>query len=106
MKKLIEGDYMDAQVTQWIKQFQQDKDTDALLHLKEHCAVMIEPLIEEFTQKYGEEAGQLLRLKWDKRFFFIFTKYQLDVGLPLETFVQNTYRFYFMQVLRRAGYIQ
>ena len=51
MKKLIEGDYMDAQVTQWIKQFQQDKDTDALLHLKEHCAVMIEPLIEELDRK-------------------------------------------------------
>jgi len=97
---------MDAQLTQWIKQFQQDKDADALLHLKEHCAVMIEPLIDEFTTKYGAEAGQLLRSKWDKRFFFIFSKYQLDVGLPLETFVQNTYRFYFMQVLRRAGYIQ
>ena len=97
---------MDAQLTQWIKQFQQDKDADALLHLKEHCTVMIEPLIDEFTTKYGAEAEQLLRSKWDKRFFFIFSKYQLDVGLPLETFVQNTYRFYFMQVLRRAGYIQ
>ncbi|KFL42630.1 hypothetical protein CH76_11165 [Lysinibacillus sp. BF-4] len=97
---------MDAQIEQWIKQFQQQKDADALLSLKEHCAVMIEPLIVEFTNKYGEDAGQLLRLKWDKRFHFIFTKYQLGVGLPLESFVQNTYRFYFMQVLRRAGYIQ
>lgn len=97
---------MDEQLKLWIKQFQQDKDADALGNLKEHCAHMIEPLIVEFTEKYGEEAGVLLRSKWDKRFFFIFSKYQLNVGLSLESFVQNTYRFYFMEVLQKAGYIQ
>ncbi|MBQ0138075.1 MAG: hypothetical protein KBT36_02165 [Kurthia sp.] len=97
---------MDEQIALWITQFQKNKDADALGHLKEHCAGMIEPLMNEFTQKYGEEAGELLRLKWDKRFFFIFSKYQLNVGLPLENFVENTYRFYFMQVLRKAGYMK
>jgi len=95
---------MDAQIIDWLMRFQRDKDIEALEGLKKHCVTMIEPLIEEFEAKYGQQAGDLLRENWDKRFFFIFTKYQLDVGLPLETFVQNTYRFYFMQVLKRAGY--
>ncbi|GEK34050.1 hypothetical protein [Kurthia sibirica] len=95
---------MDEQITLWITQFQKNKDADALGSLKAHCASMLEPLFLEFTEKYGEEAGELLRLKWDKRFFFIFSKYQLNVGLPLESFVENTYRFYFIQVLRKAGY--
>lgn len=95
---------MDKQLNEWIRRFQQEKDIEALTHLKNECAHMIEPLIIEFTEKYGNEAGELLHLKWDKRFHFIFTKYQLDVGLPLESFVQNTYRFYFMQVLAKAGY--
>lgn len=95
---------MNEQVAAWIIRFQRDKDREALANLKAYCSSMIEPLIEEFTDKYGEEAGALLRLKWNKRFYFIFTKYQLHVGLPLETFVQNTYRFYFIQVLKKAGY--
>ncbi|GLC87024.1 hypothetical protein [Lysinibacillus piscis] len=95
---------MDEQLTEWIIRFQRDKDIDALAHLKAHCADMIEPLIMEFTEKYGEEAGEYLRLKWDKRFYFIFTKYQVNVGLPLESFVQNTYRFYFMDILKKVGY--
>ncbi|MEC1178737.1 hypothetical protein P9B03_09605 [Metasolibacillus meyeri] len=95
---------MDEQLHEWIRRFQQEKDIEALMHLKNECTYMIEPLIVEFTEKYGKDAGELLRLKWDKRFHFIFTKYQLDVGLPLESFVQNTYRFYFMQVLKKAGY--
>lgn len=95
---------MNEQLVDWIIRFQRDKDIEALAHLKDYCYEMIEPLMEEFTMKYGEEAGELLRLKWDKRFYFIFTKYQVNVGLPLETFVKNTYRFYFMQVLQKAGY--
>lgn len=94
----------EAQIKDWLMRFQRDKDIEALEGLKNHCVSMIEPLIEEFEAKYDQQAGELLRENWDKRFFFIFTKYQLDVGLPLETFVQNTYRFYFMQVLKRAGY--
>ncbi|KUF32057.1 MULTISPECIES: hypothetical protein [Lysinibacillus] len=96
---------MNEQLVDWIIRFQRDKDIEALAHLKDYCYEMIEPLIEEFTMKYGEEAGELLHLKWDKRFYFIFTKYQVNVGLPLDTFVQNTYRFYFMQVLKKAGYL-
>lgn len=95
---------MDAQIREWLECFQRDKDADALEGLKNHCITMIEPLIAEFEQKYGTEAGDLLRERWDKRFFFIFTKYQLDVGLDLKTFVTNTYRFYFMQTLKKAGY--
>lgn len=95
---------MDEQLVDWITRFQKEKDIDALANLKEYCHDMIEPLIIEFTEKYGEDAGELLRLKWDKRFYFIFTKYQLNVSLPLDTFVTNTYRFYFLQVLQRAGY--
>jgi len=95
---------MNEQLEDWITRFQKDKDIEALANLKDYCYYMIEPLIEEFTEKYGEDAGELLRLKWDKRFYFIFTKYQLNVGLPLDSFVKNTYRFYFMQVLKKAGY--
>ena len=97
---------MNEQLVDWITRFQKDKDIEALENLKNYCFDMIEPLIQEFTEKYGEDAGELLRLKWDKRFYFIFTKYQLNVGLSLDTFVKNTYRFYFMQVLKRAGYIK
>ncbi|WP_235727416.1 hypothetical protein [Lysinibacillus sphaericus] len=108
-KKLyIEGwhlDNMNEQLVDWIIRFQRDQDIEALAHLKSYCYNIIEPLIGEFTAKYGEEAGALLRLKWDKRFYFIFTKYQVHVGLPLDTFVQNTYRFYFIQVLKKAGYL-
>ncbi|MGG0654981.1 hypothetical protein [Rummeliibacillus pycnus] len=96
---------MDEQLADWITRFQKEKDIEALASLKDYCYDMIEPLIAEFTEKYGEDAGELLRLKWDKRFYFIFTKYQLNVGLPLDTFVSNTYRFYFMQVLKKAGYL-
>ncbi|HWI46885.1 MAG TPA: hypothetical protein VNU45_01505 [Rummeliibacillus sp.] len=96
---------MNEQLADWITRFQKEKDIEALASLKDYCFDMIEPLITEFTEKYGEDAGELLRLKWDKRFYFIFTKYQLNVGLPLDTFVRNTYRFYFMQVLKKAGYL-
>ncbi|OEC01982.1 hypothetical protein GY31_11470 [Lysinibacillus sphaericus] len=96
---------MDKQLVEWIIRFQRDQDIEALAHLKSYCYNIIETLIGEFTAKYGEEAGALLRLKWDKRFSFIFTKYQVHVGLPLDTFVQNTYRFYFIQVLKKAGYL-
>lgn len=96
---------MNEQLVDWIIRFQRDKDIEALANLKSYCYKIIEPLIGEFTAKYGEEAGKLLRLKWDKRFYFIFTKYQVNVGLPLDTFVQNTYRFYFIQVLKKAGYL-
>ncbi|MDN4492604.1 hypothetical protein [Ureibacillus aquaedulcis] len=96
---------MCEQLVDWITRFQKNKDIDALTSLKDYCFNMIEPLIMEFTEKYGEDAGDLLRLKWDKRCYFIFTKYQVNVGLPLDTFVQNTYRFYFMEVLKRAGYM-
>ncbi len=95
---------MNEQLVDWISRFQKNKDIEALANLKAYCYDIIEPLIEEFTKKYGEEVGELLRLKWDKRFYFIFTKYQLNVGLPLETFVQNTYRFYFMQLIKKAGF--
>ncbi|HWL12770.1 MAG TPA: hypothetical protein VNQ57_07240 [Ureibacillus sp.] len=97
---------MDEQLVEWIRRFQNKKDIEALESLKNYCRDMIDPLIIEFTEKYGEDAGELLRLKWDKRFYFIFTKYQLNVGLPLDSFVQNTYRFYFMQVLKKAGYMK
>lgn len=55
---------MDEQLVDWIIRFQRDKDIEALANLKDYCYEMVEPLIEEFTTKYGEEAGELLRLKW------------------------------------------
>jgi len=53
---------MNKQLVDWIIRFQRDKDIEALAHLKDYCYEMIEPLMEEFTMKYGEEAGELLRL--------------------------------------------
>lgn len=95
---------MDEQLVEWITRFQKEKDVDALVKLKAYCYDLIEPLITEYTEKYGEEAGELLQQNWDKRFFFILTKYELNVGLPLDPFVKNAYRFYFMQLLKEAGY--
>lgn len=95
---------MDEQLVDWIIRFQKEKDVEALLKLKDYCYSLIEPLITEFTVKYGEDAGELLQQNWDKRFHFIFTKYELNVGLPLDPFVKNAYRFYFMQLLKDAGY--
>lgn len=95
---------IDEQLVDWMTRFQKDKDVEALVKLKEYCYDLIEPLITEFTEKYGEEAGALLHENWDKRFYFIFTKYEMNVGLPLDSFVSNAYRFYFIQLLKEAGY--
>ena len=66
-KKLyIEGwhlNNMHKQLVDWIIRFQRDQDIEALAHLKSYCYNIIETLIGEFTAKYGEEAGALLRLK-------------------------------------------
>lgn len=45
---------MNEQLVEWIIRFQRDKDIEALANLKDYCYEMIEPLIMEFTAKYGE----------------------------------------------------
>ena len=95
---------IDAQLVDWMTRFQKEKDVEALVKLKAYCYDLIEPLITEFTKKYGQDAGVLLHENWDKRFYFIFTKYEMNVGLPLDSFVTNAYRFYFIQLLKEAGY--
>ncbi|WP_100402827.1 hypothetical protein [Bacillus sp. FJAT-42315] len=94
---------MEENIKWWIERYQQEGDEEALEQLKVTCWPMIEPLIEELTKKHGAEVGELLREKGLERFAFIFSKYQLNVQLPLETFVANTYRFYFMQVLKEQA---
>ena len=95
---------MDERLVEWMTRFKKDKDVEALVKLQEYCFELISPLMTEFAEKYGEEAGALLEENWDKRFYFIFTKYEMNVGLPLDAFVINSYRFYFIQLLKEAGY--
>ncbi|WP_338754400.1 hypothetical protein [Bacillus sp. FJAT-52991] len=94
---------MEEQIKIWMERYQKEADQEALAHLQASCWPMVEPLIQELTKKHGAEVEKLLRQKGMERFPFIFSKYQLDVQLPLETFVANTYRFYFMQVLKEQA---
>ncbi|WP_100332033.1 hypothetical protein [Bacillus xiapuensis] len=90
---------MEETIKQWIAAFQQQGDQEALEHLREACWPVVERLIDQLAMKHGAEIEKLLCEKGMERFPFIFSKYQLEVQLPLETFLTNTYRFYFMQVL-------
>ncbi|KIL47183.1 hypothetical protein [Jeotgalibacillus soli] len=94
---------MEAKLDQYIQRYQHEKDKEALQYLKEQCWPIVEGLIIELTKEKYPEKDDLLREKGMKRFPFIMSKYQVEVQLPIETFLRNTYRFYFQQVLRKQG---
>lgn len=91
---------MDAKLKNWIQCYQSEEDGEALQHLLETCWPVVEPLISDMAKGKDMEIENLLRQKGVERFPFIISKYQLDVQLPIETFLRNTYRFYFRQVLK------
>lgn len=91
---------MDAKLKNWILCYQSEEDGEALQHLMETCWPVVEPLISDLAKGKDMETENLLRQKGMERFPFIISKYQLDVQLPIETFLRNTYRFYLQQVLK------
>jgi DNA-directed RNA polymerase specialized sigma subunit len=91
---------MEEKLKNWIKRYQSEGDEEALQHLRETCWPIVERLILELTKEKEPEIEDRLRQKGIERFPFILSKYQLEVQLPMETFLRNTYRFYFQQVLK------
>lgn len=94
---------MDAKLINWIERYQTEEDGEALQQLLETCWPLVEPLISDLAKGKETEIENLLRQKGRERFPFVMSKYQLDVQLPIETFLRNTYRFYFQQVLKGEG---
>ncbi|MFC3885982.1 hypothetical protein ACFOU2_21890 [Bacillus songklensis] len=91
---------MEAKLKNWIQRYQNAGDEEALQYLRDTCWPIVEPLILELTKEKDPEMENCLRQKGIERFPFILSKYRLEVQLPIETFLRNTYRFYFQQVLR------
>ncbi|MDU0154910.1 hypothetical protein [Bacillus cabrialesii] len=91
---------MDKQIVSWITDYQNTGDEAVLRQLREACW----PIVESVLQEKATDEGQVsdLREKGIERFPFIISKYQADVQLPVETFLRNTYRFYFHQVMRES----
>jgi hypothetical protein len=96
---------MDTKLQEYIRRYQQEDDQECLQLLLEHCWPYVETLIGELTTttEMNEDMVRELRPKGKTRFPFIISKYQLEVLLPLPTFLYNTYRFYFRQVLNGQG---
>ncbi|MBM7029979.1 hypothetical protein [Bacillus velezensis] len=76
-----------------IEQYRHTGDQQILEAVRDACRPVVEALISELA----EDSADLLRRE---RFPFIIGKYQTAAGLSLETFLRNTYRFYFQQVLK------
>ncbi|ATO26689.1 hypothetical protein [Bacillus atrophaeus] len=91
---------MEEQLMNWIQHFQHTGDHEALLNLREACWPVVETLIGELVKENEPEKADELRQKGMERFPFIVGKYRQEVQLPIETFLRNTYRFYFQQVMR------
>ncbi|MCC2931013.1 hypothetical protein ACWH4V_01370 [Bacillus mojavensis] len=89
---------MEKQIVSWITHYQQTGDGAALHKVQEACW----PIVEIVLQEAASNAEQVndLRHKGLERFPFIISKYQTDVQLPIETFLRNTYRFYFHQAMK------
>ncbi|MCC9022958.1 hypothetical protein [Bacillus nakamurai] len=85
-------------VAKQIEQYQCTGDKQLLEQIRDACWPVVETLILEL----GEDSADLLREKGRARFSFIISKYQTAVRLPIETFLRNTYRFYFQQVLKEG----
>lgn len=84
-------------VAKQIELYQRTGDKQLLEQVRTACWPLVEALILELA----EDSADLLREKGWARFPFIISKYQAAVGLPIETFLRNTYRFYFQQVLKK-----
>ncbi|WP_316252445.1 hypothetical protein [Bacillus sp. YC2] len=83
-------------VAKQIEEYQRMGDKQLLEEVRNACWPAVEALILELD---GDSAD-LLREKGRARFPFIISKYQTAVRLPIETFLRNTYRFYFQKVLK------
>ncbi|WP_276736310.1 hypothetical protein [Bacillus sp. (in: firmicutes)] len=91
---------MEKQIVSWITDYQNTGDEAVLRQLREACWPIVESVLQEKATDEGQASD--LREKGIERFPFIISKYQADVQLPVETFLRNTYRFYFHQVLRES----
>ncbi|MCY8202030.1 MULTISPECIES: hypothetical protein [unclassified Bacillus (in: firmicutes)] len=91
---------MEKQIISWITKYQHTGDEDVLRNVREACWPIVEAVLQGMAA--DEEQASDLRVKGIERFPFIISKYQADVQLPVETFLRNTYRFYFHQVMRES----
>ncbi|MCY7866821.1 hypothetical protein MOB78_17240 [Bacillus spizizenii] len=92
---------MEKQIISWITDYQTTGDEAVLRQVREACWPIVEAVLQE--KATDEEQASDLREKGIERFPFIISKYQADVQLPVETFLRNTYRFYFHQVMRGSS---
>jgi tRNA A-37 threonylcarbamoyl transferase component Bud32 len=76
-----------------IQKFQEDKDTEALRVLLSEYFIIVERIIEQYD--HPTLPKEILREKARERFSFIIEKYRLDVQMPIELFLKNTYTFFF-----------
>ncbi|KAF1678879.1 MULTISPECIES: hypothetical protein [Bacillus] len=88
---------MEKQIVSWIIDYQNTGNEAVLRQLREACWPIVEAVLQE--KALDEERASDLRAKGIERFPFIISKYQANVQLPVETFLRNTYRFYFQQVM-------
>ncbi|MGF7535863.1 hypothetical protein AAGG74_19625 [Bacillus mexicanus] len=88
---------MEKQIVSWIIDYQNTGNEAVLRQLREACWPIVEAVLQE--KALDEERASDLREKGIERFPFIISKYQANVQLPVETFLRNTYRFYFQQVM-------
>ncbi|MEC1435928.1 hypothetical protein [Bacillus spizizenii] len=92
---------MEKQIISWITVYQNTGDEAVLPQVREACWPIVEAVLQE--KATDEEQASDLREKGIERFPFIISKYQADVQLPVETFLRNTYRFYFHQVMKGSS---
>ncbi|MCY8534980.1 hypothetical protein MOD13_16745 [Bacillus vallismortis] len=92
---------MEKQIISWITDYQTTGDRAVLRQVWEACWSIVEAVLQE--KATDEEQASDLRVKGIERFPFIISKYQTDVQLPVDTFLRNTYRFYFHQVMRESS---
>ncbi|MGG3032131.1 hypothetical protein [Bacillus stercoris] len=92
---------MEKQIISWITDYQNTGDEAVLRQVREVCWPIVEAVLLETA--IDEEQANNLRKKGIERFPFIISKYQANVQLPVETFLRNTYRFYFHQVMRESS---
>ncbi|TYS09437.1 hypothetical protein FZC70_10000 [Bacillus subtilis] len=92
---------MEKQIVSWITDFQKTGDEAVLRKVREACWPIVEAILQEMAT--DEALASDLHKKGIERFPFIISKYQADVQLPVETFLRNTYRFYFQQVMRESS---
>lgn len=86
---------MEKQIISWITDYQNTGDEAVLRQVREVCWPIVEAVLQEKVM--DDEQANNLREKGIERFPFIISKYQADVQLPVETFLQIRIGFTFIR---------